>query len=354
MASLKAQQSTRLIQLNHAWRCRAAAASAPAPAPGAAPCTAEGMQCPYFQFLWGHMERCTESVCSVKHCVSSRFCIEHYKACADARCDVCVPVKRAMLEAHAPSTGGGSGAGDAGGGGATAGSKRPHEVAAGMDGLMAASIAKRPRVDGGGASHSHSSHLSSSSVSSSGGGGVVVGGGVPLLSGQQLEQLGLQLGYPRERWAALSESAKLRVYQEARLKYQQQQQEAAAAAAAAGGGSGSSGPQRTQGGGAHQYPQQQPAPAAKKGKLDGDCCLVATFTPHQILRLMTSLREDFNANETADSIRAHVMPFMNAVQQSEFAWIFNVPVDPVRLNLPDYFDVVRKVRASAGGVMREG
>jgi len=349
MASLKAQQSTRLMQLNHAYRCRAAAQVRDSQA-REPPCTAEGMQCPYFQFLWGHMERCTDSPCQVKHCVSSRFCIEHYKNCADEACEVCVPVKRSMFEGGAAPPPSGEV-----GGSESASGKRPleHISSSGVDGLMAASmpsasVPKRPRVDAG-ASHSHSSHLSSSSVGRNGGSSAIVGGGVPLLNGQQLEQVGRQLGYPKEKWDRLTEAEKLRVYQEAVQRHQQQQQQQQQQA----GGGGGTAPGPTQ-----QLVPRAPSGTAggggaqpKKGKLDGDCCLIATFTPHQILRHMTSLREDFNANETADSIRAHVSPFMNMVLATDYAWIFNVPVDPVRLNLPDYFDVVKKVRALLPGFL---
>ena len=51
----------------------------------------------------------------------------------------------------------------------------------------------------------------------------------------------------------------------------------------------------------------QPAVARKptrKGKVDGDCTLIATFTRDQILKHLAGLRDDFNAGVTAQSVRS--------------------------------------------------
>lgn len=42
------------------------------------------------------------------------------------------------------------------------------------------------------------------------------------------------------------------------------------------------------------------------------------------------------------AIRTRCSPVLKKLMDAEYGWIFKQPVDPVELNLPDYFDVVKK------------
>ena len=56
---------------------------------------------------------------------------------------------------------------------------------------------------------------------------------------------------------------------------------------------------------------------------------------------LASLRDDFNAGIEPVEIRKLVGPFLDLLMSQEYSWIFNTPVDPFKLNLPDYFEVRR-------------
>lgn len=57
---------------------------------------------------------------------------------------------------------------------------------------------------------------------------------------------------------------------------------------------------------------------------------------------LASLRDDFNAGIEPTEIRKLVGPFLELLMSQEYSWIFNTPVDPFKLNLPDYFEIVKK------------
>ena len=43
--------------------------------------------------LWNHMATCNNSMCTVKHCYTSRLILTHFLNCNDDSCEVCKPVK---------------------------------------------------------------------------------------------------------------------------------------------------------------------------------------------------------------------------------------------------------------------
>ena len=55
---------------------------------------------------------------------------------------------------------------------------------------------------------------------------------------------------------------------------------------------------------------------------------------------MESLRKD-GGFMTAAKIKAKMLPLVLKQLKSEYGWIFEEPVDPVKLGLPDYFDVIK-------------
>lgn len=44
---------------------------------------------------------------------------------------------------------------------------------------------------------------------------------------------------------------------------------------------------------------------------------------------------------TAAKIKGKMLPLVLKQLKSEYGWIFEEPVDPVKLGLPDYFDVIK-------------
>ena len=294
---LRQQQCARLMMLSHAYRCRR---------DNRGDC--KESQCPYFRFLWGHLEQCNSSACTVKHCVSSRFCIDHYRNCTDPGCDICVPVRVTLANDVTPGLSAPAGL--------VAGTKRQFGLdgSGGGGGAGEASQSKRSRIDGVGAPQQAAVQQ--------------------MPSASDLERLNpSQLGIAPADWARMSYEERLGNYLRARQMveaYREAERQRAAAAAAQGA------QQQQQGQG------QDGQPKPKKGKLDGDCCLVATFNREEILQLMTGLRDDFNADVTPELIRLQVTQLLSALMEHPMAWIFNTPVDPVKLNLPDYFDYIKR------------
>ena len=41
-------------------------------------------------------------------------------------------------------------------------------------------------------------------------------------------------------------------------------------------------------------------------------------------------------------MRKKCMPVLKKLQEYEYGWIFNDPVNPVELNLPDYWEIIKK------------
>jgi len=74
----------RLLLLRHASKC-----SAP---PGQCKQTPH---CAEMKVLWKHIASCKESQCTVRHCMSSRYVLSHYRRCKGP-CTICDPVRDAI------------------------------------------------------------------------------------------------------------------------------------------------------------------------------------------------------------------------------------------------------------------
>ena len=73
----------RLLLLRHASKCTAP--------PGK--CT-QTPHCAEMKILWKHIASCKESQCTVRHCMSSRYVLSHYRRCKGP-CNICDPVRSA-------------------------------------------------------------------------------------------------------------------------------------------------------------------------------------------------------------------------------------------------------------------
>lgn len=77
------QQQRRLLLLRHASKCDIGPT-----------CKTKG--CPQMVTLWKHMKECRENKCTVRHCVSSRCVLNHYRICKSEgkteSCAMCGPV----------------------------------------------------------------------------------------------------------------------------------------------------------------------------------------------------------------------------------------------------------------------
>ncbi len=71
----------RLLLLRHASKCTAANGT----------CTITP-HCAEMKELWKHIASCKDSYCKVRHCMSSRYVLSHYRRCKPP-CNICDPVK---------------------------------------------------------------------------------------------------------------------------------------------------------------------------------------------------------------------------------------------------------------------
>jgi len=82
-------QQQRLLLLRHAAKCQHD--------DGRCPVTPH---CSGMKRLWKHIAECKDQKCLVPHCVSSRYVLSHYHRCKDVRCPVCGPVREAIHRSH--------------------------------------------------------------------------------------------------------------------------------------------------------------------------------------------------------------------------------------------------------------
>jgi len=82
-------QQQRLLLLRHAAKCPHE--------DGRCPVTPH---CAGMKRLWKHIAECKDQKCLVPHCVSSRYVLSHYHRCKDVRCPVCGPVREAIHRSH--------------------------------------------------------------------------------------------------------------------------------------------------------------------------------------------------------------------------------------------------------------
>lgn len=82
-------QQQRLLLLRHAAKCQHDDNRCPVTP-----------HCAGMKRLWKHIAECKNQKCQVPHCVSSRYVLSHYHRCKDVRCPVCGPVREAIHRSH--------------------------------------------------------------------------------------------------------------------------------------------------------------------------------------------------------------------------------------------------------------
>ena len=261
-AHLEAQKQQRLLQLLHAGDCDV---------PLGGGCTA--LNCELFKQSLPHYMGCQDPTCVQRHCASSRFCLMHWAACSDARCEVCPGVNREfgrsaraqatrkqLLAQQPASTNGGNGQ--------FAGVKRSAS-SGGAAGDSSAVDHKRLRPDPA-AGTSHAQLVAS-----------ILDGKVP--------------GMSREQWVRMP------VEEQQAWLQQRPTVERAVVKPQLAGASGDA---------ASSVP---PPRTSSKARIDGNCTLIATMGKADILRHLTSLREDCSALVSPEQIRVEMGDILNRI-----------------------------------------
>jgi E1A/CREB-binding protein len=251
----------------------------------AAKCPHQDNQCPVtphcagMKRLWKHIAECKDQKCMVPHCVSSRYVLSHYHRCKDVRCPVCGPVREAIHRSHEKQK-------------QMQALKQGHQQALQQNQLPAGSaVAQQP---------------------------------------------------PTKRQKTNGQYSSTQVpYQQQQQQQQQQVRPVAPNPNVQGG---------------YVYNKPPPSTSAPPGaphsggkvlamthdgpKPQEDHTLINCFTLEQIETHIKSLNQGLQL--AVPKLKSKCGEVLKGLQSHAHGWVFNSPVDPVELNLPDYFEVIEK------------
>lgn len=259
----------RLLLLRHASKCTAENGTC-----------AITPHCADMKVLWKHIANCKDSYCKVKHCMSSRYVLSHYRRCKTP-CNICDPVKEIIKNGFNniievdPAIMEGSGM--------CALPPPPLDPSS-----MQQPPTKRPKFE-------HSSSLP------------------PLLLSDVINQDAIPsqpsiLDKVRDSLVGNSDTCqKVDAPQSSVL-------------------------------GANQSRQQSPKPNAPNPTEDHS--LLECFTTEQVKTHIHSLKKF--AKLAPPELKIKCIEILKGLQAHEHGWVFAAPVNPVELGLVDYFEIIKK------------
>jgi E1A/CREB-binding protein len=271
----------RLLLLRHASKCQYEA--------GKCPVTPH---CASMKKLWEHIAHCKDQHCTVQHCMSSRYVLSHYRRCKDARCPACGPVRETIRKSHEKET---IRQGQNGG---------PPFPTSTADPFSSLSDIHMPEE--------------------------------PLLPSSPSTSPDLQ---PQIKKAKI-EDPSLSVSNHSDMPVSSTSMMSTAPATASSMGKPSHGQQRsTSPSPTPQAVRSAKTEASSKGKHD-DHSLINSFTISEIETHIALLNRAVQLPPV--KMKAKCLDVLKGLQVHTHGWVFNTPVDPVELGLPDYFQVIKK------------
>lgn len=302
-------QQQRLLLLRHAAKCQHE--------DGRCPVTPH---CAGMKRLWKHIAECKNQKCVVPHCVSSRYVLSHYHRCKDVRCPVCGPVREAIHRSHEKQK-------------QMQALKQRHQQAVQQQ-SMRGSVTS---VGSGGPPTAVSAAAPTSTATS---GALPVGAassGEPAAKRQRTSQVLGPPGFavqsqrplqpPGVRPGIASSTAKPPYYSSSG----QQPQHPGAPGAR---------PQVAQVPGIAFSNGQVIMPKHSGPKPQEDHTLINCFSVEQIETHIASLSNGLQLSP--QKLKTKCLEVLKVLQSHQHGWVFNSPVDPVELGLPDYFEVIKK------------
>ena len=272
----------RLLLLRHASRCQYEA--------GKCPVTPH---CASMKELWKHIAHCKDQQCSVQHCMSSRYVLSHYRRCKDPKCPACGPVRETIRKSHEKEKN----------------LKQPQSSGPSFDGMdTSMPSVKSQRVD----------DVSSRQTSRS-----AVDSGANLSSAPP----GPSPDYEREKKRAKTEpsppnGAVSSMMPSSETKSADKPSSAAEITPKA------------------QVKPESPTPKPTPGKSNADRSLLKSFAIEELEVHLASLNRQTQLPPS--KLKSKCLEVLKGLQTHQHGWVFNVPVDPVELGLPDYFDIIKK------------
>jgi len=298
-------QQQRLLLLRHAAKCQHE--------DGRCPVTPH---CAGMKRLWKHIAECKDQKCLVPHCVSSRYVLSHYHRCKDVRCPVCGPVREAIHRSHEKQK-------------QMQALKQRHQqavqqnkVGAPQPGMPPTSL-QRPSVGPAAPGEPLAKRQRTAPP-----------GPVPQFLPSQPKPVSVPPGAPRLPHQGLRPPSS---------------SNHGVLPTAKSGFSYSQGPPTTQAT-VHKKPVPlAPGVAYSNGQMitpkytgpkpQEDHTLINCFTIDQIETHIASLNKGLQL--APQKIKTKCLDVLKVLQSHQHGWVFNSPVDPVELGLPDYFEVIK-------------
>ena len=72
-----------------------------------------------------------------------------------------------------------------------------------------------------------------------------------------------------------------------------------------------------------------------------DISYIDSLTADQLEQHILSLRFSRSGHIAPNSLKAHFLPLLKKLIDHQFGWVFSSPVDPIALDIPDYFNVIK-------------
>ena len=292
----------RLLLLRHASRCQYE--------PNKCPVTPH---CASMKKLWEHIAHCKNQHCNVPHCMSSRYVLSHYRRCKDSRCPACGPVRETIRKSHEKERARGQLA-------PSGPSSFDHEIS-------------RPPQPG---------DLISDQLDPTSGSMDDASASPEYMHAVKRTKLENTSSMPPSAPALMSSQEPTRPPQaevavsEPPIAERQRSAPPEPVALSPAPVETPSAPAET----ASAPAAKEVAKSASASKGSEDRSLLDSFTIEELTTHLASLNR---ASQLPPSkLKVKCQEVLKGLQTHQHGWVFNCPVDPEELGLPDYFDIIKK------------
>jgi len=315
-AQVLRHQQQRLLLLRHAAKCPHE--------DGRCPVTPH---CCGMKRLWKHIAECKNQKCQVPHCVSSRYVLSHYHRCKDVRCPVCGPVREAIHRSHEKQK--------------IINQRNQNQLnqnplkPGNNDPLNNKNVSQNPPLQSGPtAPQQQTSSLPQQQISSQ-----------PQQQISAQHQQHLDQRPPQQMVQPPNKRQRLdgNPIKSATVPHLPQQQQSMDPVGTKPIHTSSSVVQQ-----GYAFPPRSTSepnpptsvPTRPVEKPQEDLTLINCFTIDQIEKHIASLNQGLKL--PAAKLKTRGLEVLKVLSSHQHGWVFNTPVDPVELGLPDYFHVIKR------------
>jgi Bromodomain/TAZ zinc finger len=299
----------RLLLLRHASRCQYEAGK----------CTVTP-HCASMKELWKHIAHCKDQQCSVQHCMSSRYVLSHYRRCKDAKCPACGPVRETIRKSQPKE-------------------KPSASFSIGMDDSQRDKSQRIDSPQNADSSSSVQKELQPPSTSSN-------AATPPAMSSPSYEPEPKRSKKfrPAELEIPSSPAAQcIPVAPPLKGPVQSAPPPPLSSAPTSEPKPARPQPKPSKPLAATQIKREpvapDPEPAASKSK-NIDRSLLKSFSTQELEVHLASLNRQTQLPPA--KLKSKCLEVLKGLQTHQHGWVFNVPVDPIELGLPDYFEIIKK------------